>query len=136
MTQLIKPNSLIYIPHFSTCILTAMEYNFHDRLCVDFEGEEFSFLSNGKIKYDDAAPLIYLATPENKAKLEEFYGITLQDIPVDEELEKFSKALDEISYFYDNLYLSDDNVSPSKNRDEFKPIKDKLIEMFKERGKK
>ena len=85
MTQKIKPNDLIYIPHFSTCILTALEYIFHDRLCIDFEGEEFSFLSNGKVKYNDTAPLIYLATPENKAKLEEFYGITLEDIPVDED---------------------------------------------------
>ena len=77
-----------------------------------------------------------LTTPENKAKLEEFYGITLQDIPVDGELEKFSKALDEISYFYTNLYLSDDDVSISKNRDELKSTKDKLIKMFKERGEK
>ena len=136
MTQLIKPNNLVYIPHFSTCILTVLEYNFHGRLCIDFEGEEFSFLPNGKVKYNDAAPLVYLATPENKAKLEEFYGITLQDIPVDEELEKFSKALNEISTFYANLCSSDGNFRPSDKLDELKTIKGKLIEMFKERGEK
>lgn len=136
MTQLIKPNDLVYIPHFSTCILTAVEYNSHGRLCIDFEVEEYSFLSNGKLQYDDAAPVVYLATPENKAKLEEFYGITLQDIPVDEELVKFSEALHELSSFYAKLGSSNGNFKVTDKLEELKSIKDNLIQMFKERGTK
>ena len=136
MTQLIKPNDLVYIPHFSTYTRTVVECNFHNRLYVNFGYKKFYFLPSGKVERDDIAPLVYLATQENKANLEEFYGITLEGIPVNEELEKFSKALNEISYFYANLYLSDGNVNPSKNRDELKSIKDKLIEIFKKRGEK
>lgn len=136
MTQLIKPNDLVYIPHFSTCILTAVEYNSHGRLCIDFEEEEYSFMSDGKLQYNDVAPLVYLATPENKAKLEEFYGITLQDIPVDEELEKFSRAVQELSNYYASLCISDGNYKVTDKIEELKSIKGNLIQMFKERGTK
>lgn len=80
--------------------------------------------------------MVYLATPESKEKLEGFYGITLEDIPVDEEVEEFSKALDELSTLFTKLYSSDGNFKPSDKMEELKSIKGNLIQMFKERGSK
>lgn len=114
MTQTIKPNDLVYIPHISTCIFTAQP-DYGSKLCVYYGQEELDFLSNGKLAYDDVAPVVYLATPENKTKLEEFYGITLEDIPVDEEVEKFSEALNELPAFYARLSSYDGNFRPSDN---------------------
>lgn len=135
MTQTIKPNDLIYVPHLSTCIFTAKQV-FHSRLSILCGHEEFDFLPSGKVEHDDVAPLAYLATPEIKAKLEEFYGITLEDIPVDEELENFINGLNELSNFYAELKSSDGNFKASDKTEELKSIKSNLIQMFKERGSK
>lgn len=136
MTQTIKPNDLVYIPHISTRIFTTQP-GYGSKLCVYYGQEELDFLSNGKLAYDDVAPVVYLATPENKTKLEEFYGVTLEDIPVDEEVEKFSEALDELSAFYNKLYNPPDgNYRPSDRLEELRSIKGKLIEMFEARGAK
>lgn len=138
MTQLIKPNDLVYIPS-ETEKVYKVEPN-GDDFIIDYGDFIYHINAQGhkfctELGSWGSQTFAFLATPENKEKLELAYG-KLEDIPVDEELEKFSKTLDEISYFYAHLYLSDDNVSPSKNRDELKSIKDKLIEMFKERGAK
>lgn len=129
MTGSIKPNDLVYIPHLSTCIFTAKHF-FHSKLCVDYGDEELDFFPSGKLNHDDVAPLVYLATPENKAKLENFYGITLKDIPVDEELRDFCKVLDGL------LYAEFDRIDNGFDGKEVDELKDKLIQMFKERGSK
>lgn len=133
MIQTIKPNDLVYIPHLSTC-LHKVKLCSNSILCVDYAGEQFSFLSSGKLDPDDVTPLVYLATPENKHKLEEFYDIVLEEIPVDENLEEFIAGLNELSNFYARLVSSDGNFRAADKLEELKQIKSKLIQMFKERG--
>lgn len=138
MTQLIKPNDLVYIPSETKKVYEVVP---HSDVFIVSDGD-FRYYINAQgqrlipeLTSWSVQPFAFLATPENKEKLELVYG-ELEDIPVDKELEKFSKALNELSHYYANLYLSDGDVSPSKNKDELKLIKDKLIGMFKERGEK
>ena len=41
-----------------------------------------NFTHDGKLYVDDALPVIYHATPEMKAKLEDFYGVEFEAPPV------------------------------------------------------
>lgn len=133
MIQNIKLNDFFYIPHVSTCIFTVK--CLHNKLYVDCGYEEFDFLPSGKLDHDDVAPLVYLATPEIKAKLEEFYGITLEDIPVDEKLEEFKNVLNELSSFWAEMPDRAKYTSTNQLLSEATVIKDKLTQMFVERGK-
>lgn len=83
---MIKVNDLVYIPHISSSIFTV-KCTIMDDLYVDDDHGGFDFYDDGKAYPDDNFPLVYLATPENKARLEDFYGITLEDIPVNEKVE-------------------------------------------------
>lgn len=141
MTQNIKPNDLVYIPYLSTRIFTAT-HSYHSKLCVVYEEEEFDFLPSGKLDHNDVVPLVYLATPENKIKLEEFYGITLEDIPVDEELEDFCKEIDlllKAQKELSSIPISTDYSQPDSRQTKRNTLanqiinhKENLIRMFKE----
>lgn len=141
MTQTIKANDLVYIPTHSLKVLTAKLDANHTLYATDRAGVLVHFYPTG-LGFRHAAdsgperPIVWLATPENKAKIEAFYGCQLEDIPVDEELEKFSKALNELSTFYAKLDSSNSNFRPSDKLEELKSIKSNLIQMFKERGTK
>lgn len=138
MTQIIKPNDLVFIPSITSSICKI--YTSNDMLYVD-DGSLIHRVNKDGQRYDTklsvwiTQPFAFLATPEMKEKLEQVYG-ELEDIPVDEEVEKFSKALNELSTFYTKLYSSDGNFRPSDKLEKLKSIKSNLIQMFKERGSK
>ena len=141
MTQLIKPNDLVYTPS-ETEKVYKVEPN-GDEFIIDYGDFIYHINAQGQKFCTElyswgSQTFAFLATPENKERLELVYG-KLEDIPVDEvdeELEKFSKTLDEISYFYAKLNSLDSNFKPTDKFEELKSIKSKLIQMFKERGAK
>lgn len=138
MAQTIKPNDLVYIPSETNTLQKVIRDS--NNLVIDDGYNRFTINEQGcKYDFDVASwgtqPFAFLATPEIKEKLEQVYG-KLEDIPVDEEVEEFSKALNELSTFYTKLYSSDGNFRPSDKMEELKSIKNNLIQMFKERGSK
>lgn len=138
MTQLIKYDDLVYLPSVSNRLYKV---GIIDNELVVFHQDLVFKISVGGCLFKTGTRIClpqqfaFLATPENKEKLEQVYG-KLEDIPVDEEVEQFSKALDELSAFYAKLDSSNGDFRPSDKLEELKSIKVKLIEMFKERGKK
>lgn len=135
MTQIIKPNDLVYIPHLDTCVF-IVRYDSHDGLYVQDGFKAFTFEDDGKLDPDNKTPLVYLATPANKEKLEAFYGIILDDIPADEEVEKFTEALNKLSNFHNRLNAFNSKLITSDERKELHSLKSNLIRMFQERGTK
>lgn len=83
MNQEIKLGDIVYMPTVSNdCLEVRCNYANKDALFVRI-GEfnhEYYFNRLG-VLYGGVRPSVYLATPENKAKLEVFYGIQLEDIP-------------------------------------------------------
>ncbi|UZA19170.1 hypothetical protein [Moraxella bovis] len=139
MTQTIKPNDLVYIPTHSLKVLTAKLDAYPTLYATDGSNVLVHFYPTGLgFTFEDDSnperPIVWLATPENKAKIEAFYGCQLEDIPVDEELEDFINGLNELSNFYSELKLSDGNFKASVKMEKLKSIKSNLIQMFKERG--
>lgn len=132
--QEIKEGDYVYYPKSSNKLFKVVR-NPAGNLAILLDNKHYLTVDiYGRLSIYDKTPSVYLATSENKDKLEAFYGITLEDIPVDKEVEKFSKALDELSNFYIKLYSSDGNFKPSDKMEELKSIKSNLIQMFKERG--
>ena len=120
MTQLIKPNDLVYTPS-ETEKVYKVEPN-GDEFIIDYGDFIYHINAQGQkfcTELDSwgSQTFAFLATPENKERLELVYG-KLEDIPVDEELEKFSKALNELSTFYAKLDSPDSNFKPTDKLEE------------------
>lgn len=91
MTQTIKPNDFVYFPTVTTSTLQVKEDRV-DSLYVEFGENKYYFNSKGNIDIEDIQPSLWLATAENKAKLEKFYSITLESMPVNK-YEHFKETL-------------------------------------------
>lgn len=141
MTQNIKPNDLVYVPTHSLKVLTVKSDTYPTLYATDNENVLVYFYPTGLgFSYEDDSnpqrPIVWLATPENKAKIEAFYDCQLEDTPVDKELEDFINELNKLSSFYIKLKSSDGNFKASDKMEELKSIKNNLVQMFKERGAK
>lgn len=138
MTQTIKPNDLVYVPSMTNTLQKVIRDN--NKLAIDDGYYRYAIDEQG-YKYDfDLAtwgtqPFAFLATPEMKEKLEQVYG-KLEDIPVDEELEEFKSTLNELSSFWAEMPDRAKYSSTNQLLSEATVIKDKLVQMFKERGSK
>ena len=75
-----KAGDKVYFPRVSNKVLTLISRHHYDLypLAIEREYGYISLTTNGYHAKDDAFPSIYHATPENKAKLEAFYGIELE----------------------------------------------------------
>ncbi|WFF39246.1 hypothetical protein LU290_03220 [Moraxella nasibovis] len=137
MTQLIKFNDLVYLPSVSNKLYKVGAIGGTDgKELLIFHGGTMFRINAGGCLFKSGTRIClpqqfaFLATPENKEKLEQVYG-KLEDIPEDLAiLQEFIGAIeafhDAIVYRYE--FGCDDKGVPK--------IKDKLIQMFKERGKK
>lgn len=147
--QEIKAGDYVYIPSESTKPIQCFYDEDKDCLRINFEENNawVWFDKNGCLigKLDKTnIPLLWLATPENKAKIEEFYGCQLEDIPVDEHLQNFCKELDLLLKAQKDLssmlphtdYSSPDSSQTKRNTlaNQIKNHRENLIEMFKEKG--
>lgn len=87
MTQQIKAGDYVYIPSES---LEPLQCFYDERKgCLRIDFKEINawvwFDENGCLigKLDKTnIPLLWLATPENKAKIEQFYGCELENPPI------------------------------------------------------
>lgn len=133
MTQTIKPNDLVYIPSRTKCIC-LVKPNKEDTFIVSDENLIHHINSQGEL-YDFSLaewveqPFAFLATPENKEKLEQVYG-KLEDIPVDKELKEFCEVIEKL------LDADFDRIDNGFDFTEVDKFKNQLIQMFKERGSK
>lgn len=138
MTQTIRVNDFVYIPSRTKCACRVKPNK--GGLIVE-DGEIINHIDAQGYLYDFSLakwveqPFAFLATPENKEKLEQVYG-KLEDIPADEELEKFSEVLNELSNFYNRLNAFNSKLITSEEEEQLNSIKSNLIQMFKERGVK
>lgn len=129
MTQEIKAGDYVYIPSESLKPIKCFYDEDNECLRINFDdiNAHVWFNENGCLigKLDKTnIPLLWLATPENKAKIEQFYGIELEDVPVDDDVELFKVMLD--------ISLSETEKGNFNKEKHF----DTLVQMFKERGKK
>lgn len=133
MTQLIKFNDLVYLPSVSNKlhkvgVVEGELVIFHDDMMFRLNAGGCLFKVGTKICLPQQ--FAFLATPENKEKLEKVYGKledTLADLVTPQEFTETIEALhDAITYRHE--YGCDDKGIPK--------IKAKLIQMFKERGAK
>lgn len=129
MTQNIRPNDLVYLPSVSNKLYKVGVVDgelviFHDDMMFRINAGGYLFVvgSRGCLPQQFA----FLATPENKEKLEQVYG-GLEDIPVDKELVEFTQLFNK----YTNHIA---NQSPDQDTEV--GLYSKLIQMFKERGSK
>ncbi|MDO4441361.1 MAG: hypothetical protein Q4B81_04185 [Moraxella sp.] len=86
MTQTIKPGDLVYVPTHSLKVLSVKLDVYPTLYATDAENVLVYFHPTGLgFSYEDNTPperpIVWLATPENKAKIEAFYGCQLEDIP-------------------------------------------------------
>lgn len=105
MTQIIKHDDLVYIPSI-TFKLQKVIKDRRDLLIVYTAGREIYRINPEGHLYSPhkndwhIQPFAFLATPENKEKLEQVYG-GLEDIPNDDEqMRGFIGKLNELSVFY------------------------------------
>lgn len=137
MKETIKSNDLVYIPTISYKV-----YRVSSKFGID-DGTNFHRIDERGCKFDPIAgcysnrPFAFLATPENKEKLEQVYG-RLEDIPVDEGLENFCTEINLLLLAQDDLIMSSTTGSNklAMLASQVKKHKENLIEMFKERGVK
>lgn len=95
--QTIKPSDLVYYPTLSNKAFECFKDVLNPELLqVRIHDHILSFDSKGNIFLNAITPSVYLATPENKKKLEEFYGIQLEDVQKTKE-ETFLNLLDDLS---------------------------------------
>lgn len=94
MKQQIKAGDYVYIPHYSRKALLVIKpiVSLRDFMSIiGDEGDEYAIefnkdggdrISSEKQKYhlgpETIEPIAFLATPENKAKIEQFYGCELE----------------------------------------------------------
>lgn len=79
--QKIKAGDYVYIPTYSQKALKVMAVN--GKLRAFFNGDMFICLKeNGLSSSNHINPIAFLATPENKAKIEQFYGCELDNPPI------------------------------------------------------
>lgn len=134
MTQNIKPNDLVYVPSETNTLQKVICDN--NKLAIDNGYYRYAINKQG-YKYDfDLAtwgtqPFAFLATPENKEKLEQVYG-KLEDIPVDEEFIAFDAKLAKLQSILHKIYTKNRNDLD----DEAEAVHQELLQMFKERGSK
>lgn len=83
MTKEIKLGDYVYIPSYSRKALKVVKglnrnkplrAILNDDISIDFD-------ENGLSSKYHIEPIAFLASPENKAKIEQFYGCKLEDIP-------------------------------------------------------
>lgn len=138
MNREIKAGDYVYIPSESTKPIQCFYDEDKDCLRIDFKEKNNSWVwfdKNGYLigKFDKTnIPLLWLATPENKAKIEHFYGINLEDVPFNEVIE-FERVLSS----YHALLIQYANPEVPCNGEignNVQETRTKLIEMFKERG--
>lgn len=128
MTQEIKAGDYVYIPSYSSKVLLVCTAN-SDKwdYCAEINNDLVIYFHNNGLSSDNhTQPIVWLATPENKAKIEQFYGIELEDVPDD--VKEFENLLLEL------CELCSQNKQSLLGRIGMKQLK--LIEMFKKRGEK
>lgn len=95
--QTIKPSDLVYYPTLSNKALECFKDVLNPELLqVRVLDRILTFDSKGNTFSIAITPSVYLATPENKKKIEEFYGIQLEDVQKTKE-ETFLSLLDDLS---------------------------------------
>ena len=81
-----KIGDKVYFPPKSTKVLTIHAHydssEYPILTSVDSERHPWSLTIDGKAYVDDALPSLFHATPEMKAKLEDFYGVEFEAPPV------------------------------------------------------
>lgn len=127
MSQEIKSGDYVYIPSYSNKPLLVK--NTETGVVIPFEvfvkeRVSITFHENGKSSPHHIQPIAWLATPENKAKIETFYGCQLEDAPDD--VKEFENLLLEL------CELCSQNKQSLSVKIGMKQVK--LIEMFKEKG--
>lgn len=92
---MIKPGDYVYVPsHSRKALLVGADSSGVLEVCVEDKDVFVYFDNKGLPSVYHEHPIAWLATPENKTRIEEFYECVLEDPPVDEELDKFIKCLD------------------------------------------
>ena len=86
MSKKFKVGDKVYFPPKSTKVLTIHAHydssEYPILTSVDSERHPWSLTIDGKAYVDDALPSLFHATPEMKAKLEDFYGVEFEAPPV------------------------------------------------------
>lgn len=136
MTQEIKAGDYVYIPSESLKPIKCFYDEDNECLRINFNdiNAHVWFDENGCLigKLDKTnIPLLWLATPENKRKIEQFYGISLEDTPVDRlalsnKVQEFRDMMNEYSC-KTHLYYTQNHHELS---DEIEELHQKLIQMY------
>lgn len=84
MTQEIKLGDYVYIPSYSRKALKVVESLNENRPLRAFVNDDtfIDFQENGLSSKYHIEPIVFLANPENKAKIEQFYGGELESPPI------------------------------------------------------
>ena len=86
MSKEFKVGDKVYFPPKSTKVLTICSTSCSSEYpilaLVDSERHPWSLTTDGKVYADDVLPSLFHATPEMKAKLEDFYGVEFEAPPV------------------------------------------------------
>lgn len=85
MTQQIKAGDYVYIPTYSRKALKViknLESNVRPLRVFINDDTFIDFHENGLSSKYHIEPIAFLATPENKAKIEQFYGCELESPPI------------------------------------------------------
>lgn len=144
--QVIKVGDYVYIPSYSNKPLLVGNANspIWD-YCVEINKIVIYLHSNGLSSPNHIQPIAWLATLENKAKIEAFYDIELEDTPVVKELDNFCKELElllkaqkELSSLPIHADLTFPDSRQTKRNtlaNQIKNHQEHLIQMFKDKGK-
>lgn len=82
MKEQIKAGDYVYIPHYSRKALLVQSD--HARMMYVYINNTIQprIDKNGFNSVHNIEPVAFLATPENKAKIEQFYGCELENPPI------------------------------------------------------
>lgn len=85
MKQKIKAGDCVYIPTYSRKalrVITSPESNIRPLRVFINDDTFIDFHENGLSSKYHIEPIAFLATPKNKAKIERFYGVELENPPI------------------------------------------------------
>lgn len=122
MIQHIEPGDLVFAPEYSNKVL-VVHTDLYGRYFVSDSGKVLYFNSLGFIDNSQIHPSVWLATPENKTKLERFYGTELHK-PFEDDFQSFVKTLDKYTTLIANQ---------SDNQDEEVALYSQLLHLYKHR---
>ena len=111
-----KIGDKVYFPPKSTKVLTICRNSYISEYPIvalaDSEKYPWSLTIDGKVYVDDALPSLFHATPENKAKLEDFYGIPFEPAPSKPTSREIIKAMLARGDKYVCCWVSDHEQEP------------------------